>query len=100
MLHLLGEIRPDPHVALEGARERPAADRLRKRAARGRDPNAAAGQPALEVDRKSTRLNSSHTVISYAVFCLKKKKQQLRTISTLQTPPPRFHLTPSLISAT
>src|SRR5260221_10659276 len=27
------------------------------------------------VDRKSTRLNSSHTVISYAVFCLKKKKQ-------------------------
>src|SRR5438034_9280007 len=29
--------------------------------------------PALQ-DRKSTRLNSSHTVISYAVFCLKKKK--------------------------
>src|SRR5438132_9464258 len=27
------------------------------------------------VDRKSTRLNSSHTVISYAVFCLKKKKK-------------------------
>src|SRR5260221_7719514 len=27
-------------------------------------------------DRKSTRLNSSHTVISYAVFCLKKKTQQ------------------------
>src|SRR5256885_2391040 len=30
--------------------------------------------PAL-ADRKSTRLNSSHLVISYAVFCLKKKKQ-------------------------
>src|SRR5438034_3949587 len=29
-----------------------------------------------ERDRKSTRLNSSHTVISYAVFCLKKKKKQ------------------------
>src|SRR2546426_3172392 len=29
-------------------------------------------------DRKSTRLNSSHLVISYAVFCLKKKKRQLR----------------------
>src|SRR2546426_3163018 len=28
------------------------------------------------VDRKSTRLNSSHLVISYAVFCLKKKKNQ------------------------
>ena len=30
----------------------------------------------LDTDRKSTRLNSSHTVISYAVFCLKKKKNQ------------------------
>src|SRR5438132_10875432 len=29
----------------------------------------------LSGDRKSTRLNSSHTVISYAVFCLKKKKK-------------------------
>src|SRR5438034_4850135 len=29
-------------------------------------------------DRKSTRLNSSHTVISYAVFCLKKKKRDQR----------------------
>src|SRR5438034_8711525 len=29
---------------------------------------------AIKGDRKSTRLNSSHTVISYAVFCLKKKK--------------------------
>src|SRR2546426_2377901 len=31
-------------------------------------------------DRKSTRLNSSHLVISYAVFCLKKKKKTLRII--------------------
>src|SRR5205807_9551432 len=30
---------------------------------------------AREIDRKSTRLNSSHLVISYAVFCLKKKKK-------------------------
>src|SRR5438034_3012788 len=30
-------------------------------------------------DRKSTRLNSSHTVISYAVFCLKKKKKNVIT---------------------
>src|SRR5688572_31762605 len=29
-----------------------------------------------QLDRKSTRLNSSHSQISYAVFCLKKKKQQ------------------------
>src|SRR5256885_13257735 len=32
-----------------------------------------------EVDRKSTRLNSSHLVISYAVFCLKKKKNLTNT---------------------
>src|SRR5690625_6692090 len=36
---------------------------------------AAVGLPeGIEVDRKSTRLNSSHVAISYAVFCLKKKK--------------------------
>src|SRR5947207_9546117 len=34
-----------------------------------------ANQGSLQRDRKSTRLNSSHTVISYAVFCLKKKKR-------------------------
>src|SRR2546426_5977167 len=32
-------------------------------------------------DRKSTRLNSSHLVISYAVFCLKKKKRKTRSAS-------------------
>src|SRR5258708_9780598 len=32
-------------------------------------------QQLIEVDRKSTRLNSSHQIISYAVFCLKKKKK-------------------------
>src|SRR2546430_6188264 len=37
----------------------------------------------LEEDRKSTRLNSSHSQISYAVFCLKKKKQLMsRAISS------------------
>src|SRR5476649_3024011 len=34
---------------------------------------------ACRSDRKSTRLNSSHTVISYAVFCLKKKKENTQT---------------------
>src|SRR5436305_5789587 len=34
---------------------------------------------ALERDRKSTRLNSSHVRISYAVFCLKKKKKKENT---------------------
>src|SRR2546426_5038402 len=34
----------------------------------------------LEADRKSTRLNSSHLVISYAVFCLKKKKKTYKAV--------------------
>src|SRR5256885_13087140 len=40
-----------------------------------------AGCPKLPLDRKSTRLNSSHLVISYAVFCLKKKKQTTTTLA-------------------
>src|SRR2546426_2449840 len=35
------------------------------------------GEHHLDADRKSTRLNSSHLVISYAVFCLKKKNKKL-----------------------
>src|SRR5207253_7982152 len=34
-------------------------------------------EPSLAIDRKSTRLNSSHVAISYAVFCLKKKKKKI-----------------------
>src|SRR5256885_6594422 len=37
-------------------------------------------------DRKSTRLNSSHLVISYAVFCLKKKKKESRTAYMIIAP--------------
>src|SRR5438034_3421333 len=37
------------------------------------------------LDRKSTRLNSSHTVISYAVFCLKKKKKTKKKKNTNNT---------------
>src|SRR5205809_5767761 len=40
--------------------------------------------PAL-VDRKSTRLNSSHGYISYAVFCLKKKKKQKNHLLSVTT---------------
>src|SRR5438552_13992088 len=38
-------------------------------------------------DRKSTRLNSSHQIISYAVFCLKKKNQQRRRRNNLANGP-------------
>src|SRR2546426_7705490 len=44
-------------------------------------PNSDEGYRRL--DRKSTRLNSSHLVISYAVFCLKKKKKKQKTQHTL-----------------
>src|SRR2546426_4996071 len=40
---------------------------------------------AQRLDRKSTRLNSSHLVISYAVFCLKKKKKKKRILLTAMT---------------
>src|SRR5438034_8690899 len=40
-------------------------------------------------DRKSTRLNSSHTVISYAVFCLKKKKKKKKKKSTKKKTSPQ-----------
>src|SRR5688572_32129799 len=55
---------------------------------RGNIPRRAGGAALLSVDgarerahqdRKSTRLNSSHSQISYAVFCLKKKKQKKKT---------------------
>src|SRR2546427_3458546 len=51
----------------------PAYRRLAHRTSRRRDR-----------DRKSTRLNSSHSQISYAVFCLKKKKKKINTISAEQ----------------
>src|SRR5438132_4702879 len=53
----------------EAAREPGEVDRLVR--VPGSDHRA-----ANALDRKSTRLNSSHTVISYAVFCLKKKKKK------------------------
>src|SRR5256885_4543079 len=46
----------------------------------------AAGVPTVWLgDRKSTRLNSSHLVISYAVFCLKKKKYIINHLDTFLT---------------
>src|SRR6266511_5998608 len=63
--------RPAAPVGAGTRRPPPAAHRGRGRAARlgGR------GDRPLQADRKSTRLNSSHVKISYAVFCLKKKKK-------------------------
>src|SRR6266702_7753033 len=49
----------------------------------GRSPKPAAGCSPPE-DRKSTRLNSSHVAISYAVFCLKKKNKNYNNLPYLQ----------------
>src|SRR5258708_30715470 len=57
------------------------------RGARGVGDRVAGAAPAGG-DRKSTRLNSSHQIISYAVFCLKKKKNDLYVAeSRLRRPP-------------
>src|SRR5690606_41802620 len=61
----LGEVREKPSAE--------AVDRFRAAMEKHGDP-LARQQAARQLDRKSTRLNSSHVKISYAVFCLKKKK--------------------------
>src|SRR3712207_7016928 len=48
------------------------------------DPQYLAKEDDTRRDRKSTRLNSSHANISYAVFCLKKKKKQQQTYNILE----------------
>src|SRR2546430_7079418 len=45
------------------------------------EPTVEPGTSERQRDRKSTRLNSSHSQISYAVFCLKKKKTEIHTSS-------------------
>src|SRR2546427_1644959 len=57
-----------------GPARRSGGGRGRDRAAGAGAPGGGAGAPQEGGDRKSTRLNSSHSQISYAVFCLKKKK--------------------------
>src|SRR5215217_9001279 len=70
-----------PYTTLFRSR-RPASDRYARR--RSLHPGLRRSRRRLRsrlLDRKSTRLNSSHANISYAVFCLKKKKKIQNTIS-------------------
>src|SRR3712207_7771636 len=81
--HLRGHPPPSPPRILSQDRHRGARDgpwvsslpALGEPGALNRTPSARRAEQALK-DRKSTRLNSSHANISYAVFCLKKKKKQ------------------------
>src|SRR5690606_41437414 len=68
-----------PYHGRERAGHQPPVRAQRGRQAPPRDP----GQRSLLQDRKSTRLNSSHVKISYAVFCLKKKKH-INTQNTMR----------------
>src|SRR5256885_4770467 len=80
---------PGSHAATRGRRRRPGADRTLQRT-EAATPTPAADRPPATLaapgtgrrgaagDRKSTRLNSSHLVISYAVFCLQKKHAPMR----------------------
>src|SRR3712207_8770525 len=74
------------HDAAQGVQPRAAPGELRGvrlpplRRRPGADRRAAEGRPHGE-DRKSTRLNSSHANISYAVFCLKKKQKSTQRFS-------------------
>src|SRR3712207_7415970 len=71
-----GMLRVDRRATAPGrdATARPGPPRRRILASRGAGPSEA-GREAGGLDRKSTRLNSSHANISYAVFCLEKKKK-------------------------
>src|SRR3712207_7324262 len=70
-------VEPLQHPGVEGHGPEPAAGQAQRRAL-PRSCAAVRALPGEQVldgrDRKSTRLNSSHANISYAVFCLKKKK--------------------------
>src|SRR5439155_26056773 len=57
-----------------GARSSPVGERSRRPSGHRHDHGAETDGGRCRRDRKSTRLNSSHVAISYAVFCLKKKK--------------------------
>src|SRR2546426_4448568 len=75
-LDVLGRVLPPLAVPLVVVvLSRPVADRLIPVARM--EGHRVVGRDVVDRDRKSTRLNSSHLVISYAVFCLKKKKNRI-----------------------
>src|SRR5690606_40553839 len=82
-----GEDLPGPHVPAPPSTARwTGARAVVRRAGRGRGYGSAWTCGPTASDRKSTRLNSSHVKISYAVFCLKKKNVQGRPCrATLNT---------------
>src|SRR5438105_11168817 len=72
-------------LAFEDVRTTPDPDRIDITGPTGRHLVTAVITPSDLADRKSTRLNSSHEWISYAVFCLKKKKTATESITRTAT---------------
>src|SRR2546426_9162127 len=70
-----------PYTTLFRSQARAAGDGRRRHVAPRRADRDAEVHPGEAADRKSTRLNSSHLVISYAVFCLKKKNKQTTSMT-------------------
>src|SRR5256884_6713932 len=83
-LTYLGRLRALRGDSLEDARSR-ALESADFALALGRHLRGGGGNRPSEGDRKSTRLNSSHGYISYAVFCLKKKKPTRRGLGIQQS---------------
>src|SRR3712207_7558940 len=91
-----------PYTTLFRSRSQVRSQNLLQGVGRPRPPAAGLLEPALERgevhargrprDRKSTRLNSSHANISYAVFCLKKKKNIELTILSSTPHQPQLHV--------
>src|SRR5690348_17387305 len=79
MVERLTAMHAEALAALTESR-RPSASESVELARSGVGGNPTTAKVSVVVDRKSTRLNSSHPSISYAVFCLKKKKK--KTIKT------------------
>src|SRR5207244_6023608 len=69
-----GPLRPEPDLFLPGRQQEQGKPTPLGAAPGGTTPRGG-GFSLFLLDRKSTRLNSSHQIISYAVFCLKKKNQ-------------------------
>src|SRR5438034_8827132 len=78
-----------PAPPLRGRRGRDR--RADRRSRRAPEPLRPARRSPGTADRKSTRLNSSHTVISYAVFCLKKKNKNKKVHYTYTNDLPQTH---------
>src|SRR5207253_4507017 len=82
--HAAGSDRPKHRVGELLRKRSDALGRQDQACALGKSLDAFSGF-APERDRKSTRLNSSHVAISYAVFCLKKKKKKQKQMYILKT---------------